>query len=169
MRVYNKKLTNNFLSQRERIEVRVWQDKEQTGTSPEFLDSLTFMKKFYPLLQVEGAYHSFSRRESEFSVGLQPIRWRSDVTPPTPRIIQDKVGMRVLQDKELLTPHLTSPKERKQQLPLQGGWCLKGRRGFNKTSIEPPPAFVGLTMFVNNNSLLLKEGLLREQERRLYA
>ena len=85
---------------------------------------------------------------------------------PSPR---EKVGMRVLQDKELLTPHLTSPKERKQQLPLQGGWCLKGRRGFNKTSIEPPPAFVGLTMFVNNNSLLLKEGLLREQERRLYA
>ena len=52
--------TNSFLSRRERIEVRVRQDKEQTDDSPEFLDSLTFMKKFYPLLQVEGAYHSFS-------------------------------------------------------------------------------------------------------------
>ena len=91
---------------------------------------------------------------------------RMTVKTPSPR---EKVGMRVLQDKELLTPHLTSPWERKQQLPLQGGGCLQGRRGFNKTSIEPPPAFVGLTMFVNNCSLLLKEGLLREQERRLHA
>ena len=31
-----------------------------------------------------------SPRGSGFSVGRKPVRWRSDVTPPTPRIIQDR-------------------------------------------------------------------------------
>ena len=38
--------------------------------------------------------HSLALQESGFSVGRKPVRWRSDVTPPTPRIIQDGARVR---------------------------------------------------------------------------
>ena len=50
----------------------------------------------FPLLQ-----------ESGFSVGRKPVRWRSDVTLPPPRIIQDRVRVRCWPAKENVLYHNT--------------------------------------------------------------
>ena len=47
-----------------------------------------------PRRGISSPAHSLALRESGFSVGREPVRWRSDVTPPTPRIIQDRARVR---------------------------------------------------------------------------
>ena len=52
--------------------------------------------------------YPLSLQESGFSVGRKPVRWRSDVTPPTPRIIQDRARVRCfpvrVEIKKLIVP-----------------------------------------------------------------
>ena len=51
--------------------------------------------------------HSLSLQESGFSVGRKPVRWRSDVTLPPPRIIQDRFRVRCWPARENVLYHNT--------------------------------------------------------------
>lgn len=60
--------------------------------------------------------------ESGFSVGRKPVRWSSDVTPPTPRIIQDGVGVRCQPENK---PCFISPQAELGSAPIIIGFCAE--------------------------------------------